>query len=70
MYFASNVFRGTEVRYQKIEKLVLVFVITVRKMHPYFQRHIIIMKTNYLIQQVLKKLDLEGRMVSWSIGIS
>lgn len=63
MYFIRKLFRGAEACYQKIEKFVLV-VVAVRKLISYFQSHKILVKTNYLIRQVLKKLDLERRMVS------
>lgn len=68
MYFIRKLFRGVEASYQKIEKFVLV-VVTVRKLRSYFQGHKILVKTNYIIRQVLKKLDLERRMVSWAMEL-
>lgn len=70
VYFTSKVFKGVEIHYQKIQKLALAVVIAARKFNPYFQGHNILVKTNYLVQQVLKKPDLEGNMVSWSVEIS
>lgn len=67
MYFVIKVFKGAEMRYQKIEKLGLAIVITVRKLKPYFQGHNILVTTNYPIHQVFKKPDLAGRLISWSI---
>jgi len=69
IYFISKVFRGAELRYQKIELLALTVVITARKLRPYFQSHRIIVKSNYPIKQVLGKQDLAGRMVAWSIEL-
>jgi len=70
VYFISKVFKGVELRYQKIERLDLAIITTARKLHPYFQSHRIILKTNYPVNQVLSKPDLVGRMVSWSVELS
>jgi len=69
IYFVSKVFRGAELKYQKIELLALAVVITARKLRPYFQSHKIVVKTNFPIKQVLGKPDLVGRMVAWSIEL-
>jgi len=70
IYFISKVFRGAELRYQKVELLALFVVITARKLRSYFQSHQIVVKSNYPIKQVLRKPDLAGRMVAWSIELS
>lgn len=67
VYFVSKVLKGAELRYQKIERLALAVVITSRKLRYYFQEHPIIVRTNYLIKQVLKNQDLVGRMDAWAI---
>ncbi|XP_039687900.1 uncharacterized protein [Medicago truncatula] len=70
VYFVSRVFKGAELRYQKIEKLALAVVATARKLRPYFQSHRVIVRTNYPIKQILSKPDLAGRMVSWAVELS
>lgn len=62
--------KGTNLRYQKIEKLALAMVITARKLRHYYQGHLVVIKINYLVKQVLKKLNLSRRMVSWAIELS
>lgn len=64
VYFISKVFKGAKTRYHKIEKLTLAIFTTTIKLWPYFQGHVILVKTNYLIRQVLKKLESAGRMLS------
>ncbi|RDX85693.1 hypothetical protein CR513_33078, partial [Mucuna pruriens] len=59
-----------ELRYQKIEKVALVIVITTRKLRPYFQSHPIICRTDLPIRQILRKLDLAGRMIGWVVELS
>ncbi|XP_039687770.1 uncharacterized protein [Medicago truncatula] len=70
IYFVSRVLKGAELRYQKIEKLALAVIITARKLRPYFQSHKIVIRTNYPVKQILGKLDLAGRMLSWSVELS
>lgn len=41
-----------------------------RKLRNYFQGYPIIVKTNYPITRILKKPDLEGRMVAWAVELS
>ncbi|RDX72502.1 hypothetical protein CR513_48000, partial [Mucuna pruriens] len=57
IYFMSKVLQGAEKRYQKIEKAT------------YFQGYSIIVQTDLPIRQVLRKLDLTGRMVAWSVTL-
>ncbi|RDX82658.1 Retrovirus-related Pol polyprotein from transposon 17.6, partial [Mucuna pruriens] len=70
VYFISKVLQGAELRYQKIEKAALALVVTSRRLRPYFQNYGIIVKTNLPIRQVLRKPDLAGRMVAWSVQLS
>lgn len=67
VYFISKVFKGVQTRYQKIEKLVLAIVTTSRKLRPYFQGHVVMVKTNYHVCQVFKKVGLAGRMIAWLV---
>jgi hypothetical protein len=70
IYFVSRTLRGAELRYQKLEKLSLAVIVTARRLRQYFQSHRVIVKTDHPIKQVLKKPDLAGRMVAWSIELS
>jgi hypothetical protein len=45
-------------------------VVIARPLRQYFQSRQIIIKTDYPIKHVLKKPDLVGRMVAWSIELS
>jgi hypothetical protein len=70
VYFVSKILKGAETRYQKIEKLALAVVSTARQLRHYFQGYHVIIKTDYPIKQVLRKPDLAGRMVVWSVELS
>ncbi|RDX63400.1 rnhA, partial [Mucuna pruriens] len=70
IYFISKVLQDTEKRYQTIENAALTLVIASRRLCLYFQGHSIIVRTNLLVKQVLKKPDLARRMVTWSVQLS
>jgi len=58
VYFISWVLHSAEVCYQVIEKVPL----TARRMQMYFQKHHIVVKTDYPNMKILVKLDLVGRI--------
>ena len=69
MYYVSKALQGAEVRYQKIQKLAFALVINARRLRPYFQGHHIIVMTEHLIRQILRKPDLTERMIAWSVKL-
>ncbi|RDX88937.1 rnhA, partial [Mucuna pruriens] len=70
IYFISKTFQGAERRYQKIEKGALALVTASQWLRPYFQNFSIIVCTDLPVRQVLRKSDLAGRMVAWSVQLS
>ena len=70
VYFVSRTLQDPETRYQMVEKLAQSLVHAARRLRPYFQNHSITIKTDYPIQNILQKPDLEGRMSSWAIELS
>lgn len=58
-----------EIRYQVIEKLAFALVTAARCLRPYFQSHQIVVKTDHPIKQVLRKPELAGRMIAWSVEL-
>lgn len=45
---------GPELRYQRVEKMVLAFVIAARRLSPYFLSHQIVVRTNQHLRQILQ----------------
>lgn len=41
-----------------------------RCLRPYFQGHQVVVRTDYPTAKILRKSDLEGRMIGWSIKLS
>nr|KYP41525.1 Uncharacterized protein Mb2253c family [Cajanus cajan] len=53
-----------------IEKLALALVTAARRLRPYFQSHQVVVKIDYPIKQILRKPELAGRMIAWSVELS
>ncbi|RDX97491.1 hypothetical protein CR513_19729, partial [Mucuna pruriens] len=70
IYFISKTLHGPKKRYQKIERGALALIVASRRLRPYFQSFSIIVRTDLPIQQILRKPDLAGRMVAWSVQLS
>nr|KYP56988.1 Retrovirus-related Pol polyprotein from transposon 297 family [Cajanus cajan] len=69
IYFISRVLQDAKRRYQMIEKLALALVTAARRLRPYFQSQQVIVKTDYPIKQILRKPELAGRMIAWSVEL-
>ncbi|RDX76643.1 hypothetical protein CR513_43344, partial [Mucuna pruriens] len=67
---AKEHYDGLERRYEKIEKVALVLIVTSRRLCPYFKSNHIIVRTDLPIKQVLRKSVLAKRMVWWKIKLS
>ncbi|XP_068461658.1 uncharacterized protein [Phaseolus vulgaris] len=70
IYFVSRSLQNAETRYPKVEKVALTLVYAARRLRPYFQNHQIIVRTDYPISKILRKPELAGRMVTWSMELS
>ncbi|XP_072090416.1 uncharacterized protein [Arachis hypogaea] len=70
VYSVSKVLQGVELRYSKLEKLAYVLLTSSRRLRHYFQGNQITIRTDQPIQQILQKLDLAGRMMTWEIELS
>lgn len=59
-----------ETCYQVIEKLAFALVMAPQRLRPYFPSHQVIVKMDRQIKQVLRKPDLVGRTIVWSVEVS
>ena len=59
-----------ETHYSLLEKLALALVTAARKLRPYFQCHLIVVITTYLLKGILQKLKLFGRLTKWVVELS
>lgn len=65
----SKYFLDVETRYIDMEKLALALVVVSRKLCPYFHAYVIKILTNYLLKQVLLKLNASGRLLKLAIEL-
>ncbi|XP_017419350.1 uncharacterized protein LOC108329586 [Vigna angularis] len=70
IYFISRTLQGVEERYSRIEKIALALLTASRRLRPYFQSHQVVVRTDHSIAKILRKPDLAGRMVCWSVELS
>ncbi|GJX88517.1 reverse transcriptase domain-containing protein [Tanacetum coccineum] len=62
-------FKGAELNYLGLEKLILVLVHTARRLRRYFQAHTLTVLTNSPIRQTLTKPKKSGRVAKWAIEL-
>ncbi|XP_073021105.1 uncharacterized protein [Primulina eburnea] len=76
VYYVSDAFRGAELKYSEVEKIVLVLVVTARKLRPYFLSHPIVVLTNSHLGRIMTRENLRkngqmenraGRLVAQKI---
>ncbi|XP_072058029.1 uncharacterized protein [Arachis hypogaea] len=70
VYFVSKTLQHAELNYQRIEKLALALIFSARRLRPYFQSHVIHVRTNQPLRQVLHKPELAGRLIKWAVKLS
>lgn len=69
IYFMSKVLHGVETLYSLIEKVTFALVIAARNFRAYFESHLIVVYTNYPLEQIFYKLDQSRRILKWSIKL-
>ncbi|GJS55628.1 reverse transcriptase domain-containing protein [Tanacetum coccineum] len=69
VYFVSRALRGPKLNYTSMEKLLLALVHASKRVKTYFQAHPIIVITDQLIQHVLSRPKVAGRLQKWSIEL-
>ncbi|GJV55728.1 reverse transcriptase domain-containing protein [Tanacetum coccineum] len=69
IYFVSRALRGPKVNYTSMEKLVLALVHVSKRLKRYFHAHPIIVITDQLIQHVLSRPKVAGKLQKWSIEL-
>ena len=69
MYYVSHILQDAKTRYTNLEKLAFALLIAARKLRPYFQSHLIIVSTSYLLRKALNRLDSSGRFAKWALEL-
>ncbi|KAJ0885315.1 putative nucleotidyltransferase, Ribonuclease H [Helianthus annuus] len=70
VYYVSKSLLDAESRYSHLEKLILALIMASTKLRHYFETHVIVVKTNFPIKNVLRKPEMSGRMAKWEVKLS
>jgi len=70
VYYVSKTLLDAEAMYSYLGKIVFPLVMALTKLRHYFKTHHIIVKTNYPINNVFKKLEMSNKMAKWVVKLS
>ncbi|KAJ0927102.1 putative nucleotidyltransferase, Ribonuclease H [Helianthus annuus] len=70
VYYVSKSLLDAESRYSHLEKLILALIMASTKLRHYFETHVIVVRTNFPIKNVLRKPEMSGRMAKWAVKLS
>ena len=69
LYFISEVLSDSKTRYPQIQKLLYVVLITKRKLHHYFESHLVIVVMSFPLDEVIQNQDASGRIAKWALEL-
>jgi hypothetical protein len=67
--YISEVLSESKARYQPVQKLLYVVLITSRKLRHYFQGYSISVVTDYLLGDIPRNQDATGRISMWAVEL-
>lgn len=70
IYYSSKMLLPAQTRYLLLEQLVLPLVLAARKLLPYFQTHLIVVLTEFLLKALFRKADLSNRVSPWAVELA
>ena len=69
VYYVNKRFLKAELRYPELERLTLALITLTRKLRHYFLAHPVVVLTNHPMKQVLRRPEVSGRLVKWSVEL-
>jgi len=69
VYFISEVLNKSKTKYPQIQKLIYAILITSRNLKHYFDGHRVLVTTSFLLGDILRNKDANGRIVKWAMEL-
>jgi hypothetical protein len=69
VYFISEVLNESKSRYPQIQKLIYTILITSQKLKHYFDGYQAVVKTNFLLGDIIRNKDANGHIIKWAMEL-
>jgi hypothetical protein len=69
VYYISEVLSETKARYPQVQKLLYAVVLARRKLRHYFEAHLVMLVSSFLLGEIVWNPDAVGRIAKWSVEL-
>ena len=69
-YYVSKHLLDAELRYPELGRLALALIVSTKKLRHYFLAHTVVVFTNHLMKQVMRRPEASGRLVKWTVELT
>ena len=69
VYFISEVLSETKTRYPHIQKLIYAIVLAQRKLHHYFESHLVTVVSSFPLGEIIQNQEALGRIAKWGVEL-